>query len=226
MAEQRSPAPDLCFFFSSHEVGEHACLSQFFHLELTDNTGQTYLLLHEAVHNGQGDGRRDLSGADPYLGVRPGGVREARAAQGNVLKFGKNAVLGEVLLFTGDLVLVEAAENDRIWDIGLNIFDAQSGLIWRGRNLLGKCPMTAREELARRAQEPGGAPRPLPRWRPAAGGRPLPTKAQMPALEALQGRPATQARPSSSSSTSSTSSSSSSGQDTATQRIQRRRPGQ
>ena len=47
--------------------------------------------------------------------------------QGNILKFGQNTALGMVLrstLSTGDLVLVEAAENDRIWGIGLNTHDA------------------------------------------------------------------------------------------------------
>jgi predicted NAD-dependent protein-ADP-ribosyltransferase YbiA (DUF1768 family) len=49
-----------------------------------------------------------------------------------------------VLRSTGDLVLVEAAEHDRIWGIGLNLLDTQSGLPWRGLNLLVKCLMAAR----------------------------------------------------------------------------------
>ena len=55
------------------------------------------------------------------------GAREAVVTQGNVLKFGQNAALGQVLLSTGDLVLMEEAEIDRIWGIGLNLHDVQSG---------------------------------------------------------------------------------------------------
>ena len=68
--------------------------------------------------------------------------------QGNVFKFGQSAALGEVLRSTGDLILVEAAENNRIWGTGLNIHDAQLGQPLRGLNLLGECLMAAREELA------------------------------------------------------------------------------
>ena len=41
-AKQRPPTPDLCVIFFLHEVGEYAFLSQFFHSEFTDDTGQTY----------------------------------------------------------------------------------------------------------------------------------------------------------------------------------------
>ncbi len=34
--------PDSCVLSFSHEVGEFACLSQFFHAEFTDETGQNY----------------------------------------------------------------------------------------------------------------------------------------------------------------------------------------
>ena len=46
-AEQRPPAPYLCVFFFSHEVGEHASLSQFFHSEFTGSTGQTYFCMEQ-----------------------------------------------------------------------------------------------------------------------------------------------------------------------------------
>ena len=49
-AEQRPPAPDLCVFCFSHEVGEFACLSRFFYSEFTDNTGgtgQTYSCMEQ-----------------------------------------------------------------------------------------------------------------------------------------------------------------------------------
>ena len=103
--------------------------------------------MHGAVHDGregEGHGRRDLSCRllateyDPAefknLGrqIAPWSqetwedAREAVVTRGNTLKFGQNAALGEVLLSTGDLVLAEAAENDRICGIGLNLNDAQA----------------------------------------------------------------------------------------------------
>ena len=35
-AGQQQPPPDRCAFFYSHEIGEYACFSQFFHSEFTD----------------------------------------------------------------------------------------------------------------------------------------------------------------------------------------------
>ena len=89
-------------------------------------------------------------------------AREAVITRGNLLKFGQNAALGEVLLSTGDLVLAEAAKHDLIWGIGLDLRDAQAGHAWRGLNLLGKCLMAVREKLARRTREPGSDPGPQP----------------------------------------------------------------
>lgn len=68
---------------------------------------------------------------------------------GNVAKFGQNPALREVLLATGDAVLVEAAPRDRIWGIGMgrNNPNATDPLRWRGSNLLGFALMAARGQF-------------------------------------------------------------------------------
>lgn len=70
---------------------------------------------------------------------------------GNLLKFSQNTSLKHLLLQTGDLYLVEASPNDRIWGNGLSIADTRTtpmGL-WPGRNLLGNILMNIRGVLER-----------------------------------------------------------------------------
>ena len=97
-------------------------------------------------------------------------MREAVITQGNLLKFGQNTALGEVLRSTGDLVLAEAAKHDLIWGIGLDLLEAQAGHAWRGLNLLGKCLTAVREKLARRTREPWSDPGPQPPAEAGANG--------------------------------------------------------
>jgi ribA/ribD-fused uncharacterized protein len=69
--------------------------------------------------------------------------------QANRLKFDQNPDLKEMLLSTGDKILVEASYEDPIWGIGLH-FDNDAILDeskWQGQNLLGKAIMLVREEL-------------------------------------------------------------------------------
>ena len=74
-------------------------------------------------------------------------VREAVVAHGNYLKFSQDRWLLAKLLGTGSLTLVEAAGNDKIWGIGVNVQDAANGATWNGLNLLGKALETVREAL-------------------------------------------------------------------------------
>jgi ribA/ribD-fused uncharacterized protein len=66
-------------------------------------------------------------------------------------KFASAKFLRELLLSTGDAVLVEAAPNDRIWGIGLKGSDERviDQSQWQGRNVLGYALMRAREYLRR-----------------------------------------------------------------------------
>jgi ribA/ribD-fused uncharacterized protein len=79
-------------------------------------------------------------------------VREGFMVYANYLKYSQNPDLGQKLLETGDLILVEASPIDLIWGIGLGEKEEDSILIneknWRGRNLLGKSLMKVRSLLA------------------------------------------------------------------------------
>ena len=67
----------------------------------------------------------------------------------NYLKFSQNEDLKEVLLGTGDKVLVEASPDDKIWGIGFNSEEAEGRESEWGNNGLGKALMKVRERLRR-----------------------------------------------------------------------------
>jgi ribA/ribD-fused uncharacterized protein len=69
--------------------------------------------------------------------------------RGNLAKFSQSEKMRNVLLDTGDSIIVEAAPNDAIWGIGL---DEATAIItppekWPGTNLLGKALMEVRNIL-------------------------------------------------------------------------------
>jgi ribA/ribD-fused uncharacterized protein len=68
--------------------------------------------------------------------------------RGNYLKFSQNEEYKQVLLETGDRLLVEAAANDKIWGIGYNAKSAKrvSRDKW-GQNLLGIALMNVRNKI-------------------------------------------------------------------------------
>lgn len=71
--------------------------------------------------------------------------------QANRLKFKQNKAIGMALLGTQTKTLVEGADYDRIWGVGVawddeRIIDPAN---WRGQNLLGKALMQVRAEMAR-----------------------------------------------------------------------------
>jgi ribA/ribD-fused uncharacterized protein len=69
--------------------------------------------------------------------------------QGNLLKFSQNEELKQVLLGTGNKIIVEASPRDKIWGIGLSREAAQKidPSEWPGQNLLGQVLMRCRKEL-------------------------------------------------------------------------------
>jgi ribA/ribD-fused uncharacterized protein len=68
---------------------------------------------------------------------------------GNLAKFRAYPLLAQALLATGDHIIAEAADYDRVWGIGLSAADprAQDQSQWRGQNLLGKVLMEVRRQL-------------------------------------------------------------------------------
>lgn len=81
-------------------------------------------------------------------------VAKKLVTEANVAKFSQNEQLKEILLSTGEMMIVEASPTDCIWGIGLDqtdprIFDLNS---WRGHNWLGLCIMEARDIIRGRKQ--------------------------------------------------------------------------
>jgi len=68
---------------------------------------------------------------------------------GNMFKFMQNPILKRQLLYTEDLILVEASPHDDIWGIGMAVDhpDIVDETKWRGQNLLGKILMRVRDEM-------------------------------------------------------------------------------
>lgn len=64
--------------------------------------------------------------------------REQIMRDGLLLKFSQNTELKELLISTGDKIIVEAAPRDRIWGVGVGKEKATNPKNWRGLNLLGK----------------------------------------------------------------------------------------
>lgn len=67
--------------------------------------------------------------------------------RGILAKFQQNEDIKQVLLDTGNSVLVEASPLDRIWGVGIGVKKAADVRTWQGRNLLGRALMEVREDL-------------------------------------------------------------------------------
>lgn len=69
---------------------------------------------------------------------------------GNLAKFTQHRGLREILMGTGDALIVEASPYDRVWGVGRDPGDpdARRPSRWRGLNLLGFVLMDVRERLA------------------------------------------------------------------------------
>ena len=78
-------------------------------------------------------------------------TRHSIVLNGNYHKFAQNKDMRDILLGTGDKILVEASPMDTIWGIGLgeNNPKATDPADWRGSNLLGFVLMEVRDELKR-----------------------------------------------------------------------------
>lgn len=75
--------------------------------------------------------------------------KEKIVYDGNWAKFTQNKKLREMLLETGDKILVEASPYDTIWGIGISQDDPDRFFEekWKGQNLLGKCLTKVREDI-------------------------------------------------------------------------------
>ena len=89
---------------------------------------------------------KTVQGYDDALWDR---IRFQVVRRGVRAKFQQTAELRDVLMSTGDRILVEAAPRDKIWGVGMaaddpDIIDSSQ---WRGTNLLGQVLMQVRSDL-------------------------------------------------------------------------------
>lgn len=89
---------------------------------------------------------REVDGYDDRTWAR---ARYAVVLHGNRCKFSQHRELRDVLLDTGDALIVEASPYDRVWGVGRGPDDpaARRPSKWRGLNLLGFVLMDVREAL-------------------------------------------------------------------------------
>ncbi|KAI4715387.1 hypothetical protein E4T48_08436 [Aureobasidium sp. EXF-10727] len=166
--------PKPIYFFSTRER-PHGIFSQFQkstftdpdHPDVTFTSAEQYMMHAKAqTFNNPAIAAQILaataSKAQKALGRKIKGfsdrvwdqVKLGIVERGNYLKFSQNEKFREVLLGTGDRLIVEASANDRIWGIGYNAAGAEkvSRERW-GQNLLGVALMNVREKI--RAEEAG-----------------------------------------------------------------------
>jgi hypothetical protein len=66
---------------------------------------------------------------------------------GNMLKFGYDIEMLEILRNTGNSIIAEASPYDNIWGIGMKKQKDLTEKDWKGTNLLGKILMEVRESI-------------------------------------------------------------------------------
>jgi len=159
-------ANDEYIFFCSHKE-KYGFLSQWYESAFILHGGE-YHFAEQAMMAGKaklfGDEetlKKIIAAADPRiikdLGRQVKGFVQQTwdlhkyniVLENNRCKFGQNSELARKLLETGDKKLVEAADYDRVWGIGLSVVEAAASLEseWLGENLLGKILMQVRAEL-------------------------------------------------------------------------------
>lgn len=85
-----------------------------------------------------------------YVDAQWSAVRFGVVVRGNIAKFTQNKASRDVLLGTGDAVLVEVNPRDTIWGIGLGEDhpDVPHPRRWPGQNLLGFALMEVRDAVS------------------------------------------------------------------------------
>ena len=182
LGEAESAPPEFVFFRSHRPEdpsgGEYACFSNWFESPIVDDVGRKFanaeqFLMHRKAQTfgdettaeavlAEPDPARVKAlgrGIAPYDDVRWAECRGALGEDAVFRKFLAHPALAEVLLGTGEKVLVESSADDAVWGVGLDRAEceqrvAEGGTAFEdlerriaGGNLLGKALMTARSGL-------------------------------------------------------------------------------
>ena len=83
------------------------------------------------------------------------GKRQLVLYEGLTAKFQQDTKLKKKLLATGDAVIVECSENDKIWGNGISLYDELrfNPKEWRGLNILGYTLMQVRKDILLQEQD-------------------------------------------------------------------------
>lgn len=166
-AVRRGEAPELLFFYGHTPGPKLSCLSQWsdhpFIVEgVTYPTAEHWMMAWKArIFLDTETLAKILKAPHPKTAKALGRevknysekawqrARMSVVVQGNFHKFKDNHYIRDILLGTGDKILVEAALNDKIWGIGLNSrnLNASDPRKWPGENLLGFALMQVRDML-------------------------------------------------------------------------------
>lgn len=126
------------------------------------NTAEQYMMYKKAVHFGDNEiTERIMKTSNPRVQKQLGrqvqnfdpeewaSVARGYVFEGNLAKFTQNPALLNVLLSTGDAIIVEASPYDKIWGIGLNeaVAKRTPAEKWPGTNWLGLELMNVREYI-------------------------------------------------------------------------------
>lgn len=157
------------YIFFWRETSKHGCFSNWYEAPfVVDGTEyrwvEQYMMSKKALLFGDGVTNKKIMEADNPKECKTLGrkVKPFDSAlwnekkfdivyEGIKAKFEQNSDIKEVLLETGDAVLVEASPFDKIWGIGLGSKKAK-GIPpeeWPGENLLGKALMKVRDDFRR-----------------------------------------------------------------------------
>ena len=132
------------YTFPTAEHWMMACKAAFF-----GDTGILNLVLEDMSHPNPNPAAVKAMGRHikPFDEDAWVGVREEIVYKGNLYKFRQDEELKQILLGTGDKIIVEASPYDAIWGIGLSEAKALSKRDEWGLNLLGKALMAVRQAL-------------------------------------------------------------------------------
>ena len=163
-----------------HSVTDpYGCFSNWFHSEFTYagmnyncveqymmfqkvSLGHRYDLQQEIMHTVDPERIKALGGKEYFTefpSVKPIWEKHRKhiVKRGVRAKFMQNPEMLDVLLKTESSLLAECAGQDKIWGIGINLYNAEWNDVanWSGSNYLGQILMEIREELRREKTEKG-----------------------------------------------------------------------
>jgi ribA/ribD-fused uncharacterized protein len=135
--------------FKDERGNEFSCCEQWMMYSKAELFGDTEVMKKVLETNDPGEMKklgRQIKGFDQEIWDNKASII---VTMGNIMKFSQNPELWEILDKTENKTIVEAADYDKIWGIGLKAEDAVNlePSQWNGSNLLGVAIMEARDLL-------------------------------------------------------------------------------